>query len=35
MEAAGEEFDRLDPEGYGYMNIESVMQIAKEIAPHV
>ena len=33
MEAAGEEFDRLDPQRKGYVDVESVAALMQEIAP--
>lgn len=33
MEAAGEEFDRLDPQRSGYVDVESVAALMQEIAP--
>ena len=33
MEAAGEEFDRLDPQSKGYVDVETVAALMQEIAP--
>ena len=33
MEAAGEEFDRLDPQRKGYVDFETIASLMQEIAP--